>query len=77
MDFSRVDAAKGGGIRGGETVAGEAGGLPLDVETASRSAVPGNTLFLCERSTNNHWFSRYVATMGFLEVDFAEFTELT
>ena len=56
VDFSCVDAAKGGGIRGGETVAGEAGGLPLDVETASRSAVPGNTVFLCERRTNTHWF---------------------
>jgi hypothetical protein len=30
-----------GGIRGDEAVVGEAGGLPLDTRTASRSAAPG------------------------------------
>jgi hypothetical protein len=53
--------ASRGGIRGGETVAGEAGGLPLGTRTASRSAAPSNTLFLCGRSTNNHSFLGYIA----------------
>ena len=55
-----------GGIRGGETVAGEAGGLPLGTRTASRSAAPGHTLFLCGRSTNNHRFLRYIRLNTFL-----------
>jgi hypothetical protein len=72
VEPSCVDqVAEGGGIRGGETVAGEAGGLPLYFGTASRSAAPGHTVFLCERSTNTHWYLRYIAAMRFLETEFA------
>jgi hypothetical protein len=35
-----VQRKRFGGIRGNEAVAGEAGGLPLDIGTASRSAAP-------------------------------------
>src|SRR6202020_2192201 len=56
----RMKGSMEGGIRGDETVVGEAGGLPLDTRTASRSAAPGNTLFLCARSTNTHRFYRYI-----------------
>jgi hypothetical protein len=61
LRYRFVGATIEGGIRGGETVAGEAGGLPLDTRTASRSAAPDDTLFLCWRSTNTHRFSRYIA----------------
>jgi hypothetical protein len=39
-----------GGIRGYEAVAGEAGGLPLDLETTSRSAAPVASLFPPDRT---------------------------
>jgi hypothetical protein len=64
------DAALTGGIRGDETVAGEAGGLPLDTRTASRSAAPSNTLFHCGLSTNNHWIFPYIAA-HFLDKTYA------
>ncbi len=39
-----------GGIRGNEAVSGEAGGLPLDLGTASRSAAPVASVFPCDRA---------------------------
>jgi hypothetical protein len=52
-----------GGSRERETVAQEAGGLPLDLRTASRSAAPVPSVFLSDRTRRRldtfcH-FSRY------------------